>query len=72
MGQGTEIMTWGTAQDSGGHAKRPDYKMVTFADGRQSVDGCARILRIMLPARMSCPYPLAQNDVRGILLDSYC
>ena len=72
MGQGTGIMTRGTEQDSGVHAKRLDYDGVTFADDRQSVDGCARILRIMLPVRMSCPYPLAQNDVRGILLDSYC
>jgi hypothetical protein len=38
---------------------------------RQSVEGCAWILRIVLLARKSCPYSSAQ-DVRGILLDSYC
>jgi hypothetical protein len=65
-------MTKRQEQDSAIDAKGPGRKGVASADGRLSVDGCARILRIMLLARQSCPYPSAQHDVRGILLDSYC
>ena len=72
MGQGAGIMTRGTDQDSGVRAKRHGNGGVASADSRQHVDGCARILRIMLLACKSCPYSSAQNDVRGILLDSYC
>ena len=62
----------GTGQHSVHDVKRLGNEGVSYADGRQSVDVCARILRIVLLARQSSPYSSAQHDVRGILLDSYC
>jgi hypothetical protein len=64
-------MMKGREQHWAREAKRLGTAGVTSADGRQSVDGCARILRIILLARQSDPYA-SQRDVRGILLDSYC
>ena len=64
-------MMKGTEQHSACDAKQLGTARVTSADGRQSVDGCARILRIILLARQSDPYA-SQHDIRGILLDSYC
>ncbi|OPY88386.1 MAG: hypothetical protein A4E73_03398 [Syntrophaceae bacterium PtaU1.Bin231] len=43
----------------------------TRADRGQGIDRCAGILRILLLASRSCPYERRQ-DLRGILLDSYC
>ena len=43
----------------------------THADRGQGIDRCAGILRILLLASQSNPYARRQ-DVRGILLDSYC
>jgi hypothetical protein len=64
-------MMKGTEQHWERDSKRSGSERVAPADGRQSIDGCVRILRIMLLARQSDPYS-AQHDVRGILLDSYC
>ena len=64
-------MMKGTEQHWERDAKRLGNETASNADGRQSIDGCARILRIMLLPRQSDPYS-AQHDVRGILLDAYC
>jgi hypothetical protein len=64
-------MMKGTEQHSARDEKRLGNERVSSADSRQSVDGCARILRIILLARQSDPYA-SQHDIRGILLDSYC
>ena len=64
-------MMKGTEQHSASDAKRLGNERVSSADGRQCIDGCARILRIILLARQSDPYS-SQHDIRGILLDSNC
>jgi hypothetical protein len=71
-GQGIGKMMKGTEQHSARDEKRLGHEGVSSADGRQIIDGCARILRIMLLARQSSSYSSAKRDVRGILLDSYC
>ena len=71
-GQGSGNMMKGTEQHSARDAKRLGNEGVSSVDGRQIVDGCARILRIMLLARQSSSYSSAKRDVRGILLDAYC
>jgi hypothetical protein len=73
IGYGTidGAMMKGAEKDSARDIKRHGNEGVSSADGPQSVDGSARILRIMFLARQSDPYSL-QHDIRGILLDSYC
>jgi hypothetical protein len=72
MGQGTGIMMKVTEQHSTCAQELLRNEKVSAIDARQSIDGCARILRIMLQAHQSSPYSSAQRDLRGILLDSYC
>jgi hypothetical protein len=71
-GQGTGNMMKATEQHSSCAEKQLGNEKVYAADAQQSIDGFARILRIMLLSRQLSPYSSAQRDLRGILLDSYC
>lgn len=51
--------------------EKSESKGTTSAGRGHGVDRCAGILRILLLASQSNPYARRQ-DVRGILLDSYC